>query len=281
MNLPASSEGFCDGRINRDSPMTEYPRCVTPASPPFDPLQLAETTLRLVCRERDAARKYTEVYVVGVYGGIATAYAVGCPLRCIFCWVDDSREYPEHRGHFYTPSALVAALEAAAQPKGIRKARISGAEPTLCKAHLLQVLPLIEESSFETFILETNGMLFGADPDYVRQVAQFKKVYIRVSLKAGTPDGFQRRTGALGDSYRLPYQAIQHLLQAHTHFHVAAMTDSRLMPPEERSQLVRLLGELDPRLVAELEEEVCDPYRATKRRLAAAGVDPKRFFGTK
>jgi uncharacterized Fe-S cluster-containing radical SAM superfamily protein len=258
--------------------MAEYPRCVTPASPPFDPVQLAEATQRLVCRASDAARKYTEVYVVSVYGGIATAYAVGCPLRCIFCWVDDSREYPEHRGRFYTPRALVAALETAAKPKRIRKARISGAEPTLCKAHLLQVLPLIEASSFETFILETNGILFGADPDYVRQVAQFEKVYIRVSLKAGTPDGFQRRTGAVGDSYRLPYQAIQHLLQAHAHFHVAAMTDSRLMPPDERDQLIHLLARLDPRLVAELEEEVCDPYRATKRRLAAAGVDVAAFF---
>ena len=258
--------------------MTEYPRCLSPASPPFDPLQLAELTQRLVSRDRDAARKYTEVYVVGVYGGIATAYAVGCPLRCIFCWVDDSREYPEHRGRFYTPSALVAALEAAAQTKRIRKARISGAEPTLCKAHLLQVLPLIEASLFDSFILETNGILFGADPDYVRQVAQFEKVYIRVSLKAGTPDGFRRRTGAVGDSYRLPYQAIRHLLEAHARFHVAAMTDSRLMPPEERRQLVHLLGELDPRLAAELEEEVCDPYRATKRRLAAAGIDVAGFF---
>jgi uncharacterized Fe-S cluster-containing radical SAM superfamily protein len=261
--------------------MADYIRCVTPASAPFDPLQLAEITQRLVCRASDAARKYTEVYVVGVYGGIATAYAVGCPLRCIFCWVDDSREYPEHRGRFYTPRALVAALEAVAQPKGIRKARISGAEPTLCRAHLLQVLPLIEASSFETFILETNGILLGADSDYVRHVAQFEKVYIRVSLKAGTPEGFQRRTGAVGDSYRLPYRAIQHLLEAGARFHVAAMTDSRLMPPNERSHLVRLLAELSPPLVAELEEEVCDPYRATQRRLAAAGIDVKRFFGSK
>jgi uncharacterized Fe-S cluster-containing radical SAM superfamily protein len=172
--------------------MTAYPRCVTPATPPFDPLQLAEATQRLVCRASDAARKYTEVYVVGVYGGIATAYAAGCPLRCIFCWVDDSREYPEHRGRFYTPRALVAALEAAAQPKGIRKARISGAEPSLCKQHLLQVLSLTDASpAFDAFILETNGILFGADPDYVRRVAEFEKVYIRVSLKAGTPEGFQ------------------------------------------------------------------------------------------
>ncbi len=262
--------------------MTEYPRCVTAASVPFDPLRLAEATQRLVCRASDVARKYTEVYVVGVYGGIATAYAVGCPLRCIFCWVDDSREYPEHRGRFYTPHELVAALEQAALVKGIRKARISGAEPTLCKTHLLQVLPLIDASSaFDTFILETNGIVFGADPDYVHQVSQFEKPYIRVSLKAGTPEGFQQRTGAIGDSYRLPYLAIRSLLKAGARFHVAAMTDSRLMPPEERAQLVRLLAELSPRLVAELEEEVCDPYRATRRRLAAAGIDVKQFFRAK
>jgi hypothetical protein len=53
------------------------------------------------------------------------------------------------------------------------------------------------------------------------------------------------------------------------------------MLAEERSQLIRRLAELSPRLVAELEEEVCDPYRATKRRLAAAGIDVKQFFGLK
>ena len=37
-------------------------------------------------------------------------------------------------------------------------------------------------------MLETNGILLGVDPDYARQIARFKKVHTRVSLKAGTPE---------------------------------------------------------------------------------------------
>ncbi len=258
--------------------MERFPREVTPTSAPYDPVELAEATQDVVCRHADLARKYTDVYVAGVYGGIATAYAVGCPLRCIFCWVDDSREYPERRGRFYTPEALVDALWDAVREGYIRKARISGAEPTLCKAHLLAVLPLIEESLFESFMLETNGVLFGADADYARQVARFEKVHVRVSLKAATPEGFQQRTGARGETVDLPFQAIQHLMQAKARFHVAAMTDPRLMPAEEREILITRLVALDKRLVENLEEERCDPYKGTIRRLEAAGVDVTSLF---
>jgi uncharacterized Fe-S cluster-containing radical SAM superfamily protein len=143
---------------------------------------------------------------------------------------------------------------------------------------LLAVLPLIEESLFESFMLETNGILFGVDADYVQQVARFEKVHIRLSLKAGTPEGFQQRTGARGDTVDIPFQAIRHLLQAKASFHVAAMTDPRLMPAEERELLISRLADLDMRLVDILEEERCDPYKGTIRRLEAAGVNPKTFF---
>ena len=258
--------------------MERFPREVTPSSAPYDPLELAEVTQEVVCRPEDRARKYTSVYVAGVYGGIATAYAVGCPLRCIFCWVDDSREYPERRGRFYTPEDLVKALWDAVREGYIRKARISGAEPTLCKAHMLAVLPLIEESLFESFMLETNGVLFGVDADYARQVARYEKVHVRLSLKAATPEGFQKRTGARGDTVDIPFQAIRNLMQAKASFHVAAMTDPRLMPADERELLISRLTDLDMRLVDNLEEERCDPYKGTIRRLETAGVDPKTFF---
>ncbi len=256
----------------------EFPRVVTPLSTPYNPLELAKATQRLVCRPEDSARKYTNIYLAGVYGGIATAYAVGCPIRCIFCWVDDSREYPESRGRFYSPEALVNELLKVAQRKNTNKARISGAEPTLCKNHLLKVLPLIETSSLDTFMLETNGILFGMDPNYVKQIAQFDKVHIRISIKAATPEGFKKRTGAKAASYLLPFRAIKNLLEADASFHVAAMTDSRLMAPSERKQLIRLLTDLHPRLARSLEEEVCDPYPATARRLEAAGIDTLAFF---
>lgn len=258
--------------------MESFPQVITPSSTPYDPIALAKATQNIVCRQADRARKYTGVSVAGVYGGIVTAYAVGCSLRCIFCWVDDSREYPARRGQFYSPEALVDSLWDIVKEGYIRKARISGAEPTLCKNHLLAVLPLIEESLFESFMLETNGVLFGADADYARQVARFEKVHVRLSLKAATPEGFQKRTGARGMAVELPFQGIQHLLQAKASFHVAAMTDPRLMPAAEREILISRLADLDMQLVENLEEERCDPYRRTIRRLEAAGVDSKTFF---
>ncbi|MCS4541885.1 MAG: radical SAM protein, partial [Euryarchaeota archaeon] len=66
-------------------------------------------------------------------GGIATGYAIGCMLRCVFCWIDFSREFPEKYGNFYSPEEAFNKLKEAAHKYGVRKLRISGAEPTLCK----------------------------------------------------------------------------------------------------------------------------------------------------
>ena len=73
-----------------------YVRYLEPGFSPFDPLALARRTEQVVCR--DDSRKYTGFYCTGVYGGIATGYTCGCCLRCVFCWVDWSREYPEKYG---------------------------------------------------------------------------------------------------------------------------------------------------------------------------------------
>ena len=86
---------------NSSSILTDYPRYVTLDSKPFDPIKLIKETEKLVCQGNK--RKYTDFYATGVYGGIATGYTVGCCLRCIFCWVDWSRDYPETRGEFYSP----------------------------------------------------------------------------------------------------------------------------------------------------------------------------------
>lgn len=71
----------------------EYPRHVRTGYEPFDPLQLTAWTEGIVCK--DSMRKYTDFYCTGVYGGISTGYVIGCCLRCIFCWVDFSREYKD------------------------------------------------------------------------------------------------------------------------------------------------------------------------------------------
>lgn len=233
---------------------------------PFDPLLLAEETQKIVCL--NISRKYTSFYCTGVYGGISTGYLCGCCLRCIFCWVSLSRDFPFKYGKFYTPQEVVNRLISNAKKKRIDKLRISGGEPTICKEHLLEVLNLINETSY-FFILETNGILLGHDIEFVKELKKYNNLYVRVSLKAGTPEGFQIRTGAQRKFYELPYRALQYLREAGIYFRAASMSDPRLMPKEERKRMIKKLDQIGYHDY--LEEEICDPYDTSILRLNKAG----------
>ena len=248
-----------------------YPRYLEPGFTPYDPLELARRTEQIVCHgER---RKYTKFYCTGVYGGIATGYTCGCCLRCIFCWVNWSRDFPEKYGTSRFSTEAFDQLRRVARKAGVEQLRISGAEPTLGKSHLLDLLEKVQDSSFRLFILETNGILIGADPDYARQIARFNKVHTRVSLKAGTPESFTRKTGAQPESFELPFEGIVNLIKAGASFHVAAMSaDPRLTTHQERQCLLDRLSSIHPVLAENLEEEVIAPYHTTLERLHHAGV---------
>jgi len=182
-------------------------------------------------------------------------------------------EYPEKLGEFYSPREAFNRLKEAAHKYGVNKLRTSGAEPTLGKNHLLSLLEHVEQSTFPLFILETNGILFGVDKDYVKRVSKFTKPHVRVSLKAGTPEDFTRKTGAKPEAFEIPFQAIRNLMDYNVSFHVAAMSaDPRIMTQEERGNLVKKLVEIDPQLLLSLEEEVMDPYNTTLERLKIAGL---------
>lgn len=247
---------------------SDYPGYLKKGFQPYDPIQLARLTEDKVCRGE--ARKYTDFYCVGVYGGISTGYLVGCPLRCVFCWVNPSRDFPDRYGRFYTPDQVAERLIANARKRRVGKLRLSGGEPTLGKEHLLGVLDRVDGRGL-AFILETNGLPLGHDADYAPALARYQDVHVRVSLKAGNAAGFQARTGARGEYWELPLRAVEHLMAAGVSFHVAAMTDPRLMPAEERQALVRRLQEMGYRDF--LEEEECDPYKTSLMRLRAAGFE--------
>lgn len=262
-----------------------YQRFLTPSFKPFDPLQLVRETEKIVTRQgpHGLERKYTNFISVPVYGGIATGYAAGCCLRCVYCWSNWSRDFPERFGKFYSPREVAQRLFKAAEdgivysdywrkriPK-VNKLRLSGCEPTIGKEHLLSVLKHVEDSKYALFILETNGILFGADRNYVKRVAEFaSKVYVRVSFKAATPEGFTKRTGAVGEYCELPFIALKHLLDEGIFARAAAMTDPKIMPKEERKILIEKLSEIDLRYgKGELEEEVIDAYNTSIKRLKA------------
>jgi len=252
-------------------PCETYQRYLEPGFTPFDPLDLASQTEQIVCR--GDSRKYTKFYCTRVYGGIATGYTCGCCLRCIFCWVNWSRDFPEKYGVFRAPAEAFHQLSRVARKARVSQLRVSGAEPTIGKSHLLSLLKRVENSTFRLFILETNGILIGADPDYAQQIARFKKVHTRVSLKAGTPEAFTRKTGAKPQSFELPFKGIVNLLKAGASFHVAAMSaDPRIIDRDERQSLIARLASIDSALAKNLEEEVVDPYHTTLERLQHAGV---------
>lgn len=250
----------------------DYVRYLKPGFTPFDPLELAKRTEEMICDGN--RRKYTKFGSQRFYGGIATGYTCGCCLRCIFCWANWGRDFPEKYGFFASPEEAYQKLVSVARKAGVDQLRLSGAEPTLCRSHLFELLALVKKSKFRTFILETNGILFGADGEYARQIARFKKVHTRIALKAGTPDAFTRKTGAIPESFELPFKGIVNLLEAGGSVHVAAMSaDSRFMSKEERRSLIEKLRSIYPSLVKNLEEEFVSPYHNARERLNYAGVD--------
>lgn len=266
--------------------MRKYQRFLTSDFKPFNPLELFKETEKIVTRKGNEGleRKYTNFYSVPVYRGIATGYAVGCCLRCIYCWSDWSRDFPDKLGKFYSPKEVALRLFKAAEegivyssywrkliPK-VNKLRLSGCEPTIGKEHLLEVLKFVKKSKYPIFILETNGIILGYDKNYVKKLAEFKdKLYVRVSFKAATPEGFTMRTGAIGKYYDLPFKALKNLLDEGINARAAAMTDPRVMPKEERKILIQMLNEIDPKAnySETLEEEVIDAYDTTIKRLKA------------
>ena len=261
--------------MSRLKRLKEYPRFIAPNFEPFDPVKLARETERIVTRSGPDGleRKYEDFYATGVYGGISTGYCVGCCFRCVFCWVSWGRDFPEKFGRFYSPKEAFGRLREAAHRYRVGKLRISGAEPTLGKNHLLSLLEHIEKSEFTSFILETNGILFGVDKDYVKRISKFTKPHVRVSIKAGTPETFTKKTGAKPEAFEIPFQAIRNLLDYNVSFHVAAMSaDPRIMMPRERKSLMQKLTEVDPSLLLSLEEEVMDRYETTLARLKFAGL---------
>jgi uncharacterized Fe-S cluster-containing radical SAM superfamily protein len=119
------------------------------------------------------------------------------------------------------------------------------------------------------FILETNGIPLAADEGYAAELAHYPCTHIRVSLKAGTAEGFEARTGAKGEFWELPFLAIERLLAAGADFHVAAMTDPRMVSRAERAAILTRLRQTGYNGM--IEEECCDAYHSTVRRLRSAG----------
>lgn len=231
----------------------------------FDPIALASSTAEEVCKED--LRKYYRFRPSRFYGGISTADCVGCCLRCVFCWSWNVTTQPKESGRLYTAEEVAGRLITMARRRQMKQLRISGNEPTICRAHLIKVLALIPKEYL--FILETNGILIGSDPSYAEELSGFKNLYVRVSLKGTCEEEFSQLTGAVPHGFGLQLQALEHLMKFQVRAHPSCMTS---FSPSER---IRALREKLKALHAGLEDfeiEELILYPAVEKRLRRMGI---------
>jgi len=229
---------------------------------------------RLLSKQVDEAieKKYWRFRADRWYGGIATADCVGCGLACKFCWVNEKVLCnPRTTGSFYSPRDVASRLKTIASQRDHSQARVSGGEPTISRAHLIQLLKHLDRSSL-TFILETNGILIGHDRRFAEELAQFDFLQVRVSLKGCCEDDFEKLTGASRAGFNLQLQALRHLIDEGIRCHAAVMKS--FSSNESLQGLIDRLSGIDPQL-SELEIEEVIMYPRIANKISRLGLHPR------
>jgi uncharacterized Fe-S cluster-containing radical SAM superfamily protein len=230
----------------------------------IDLFKEAERLRKIVCKNNK--RKYYRFRGGDFYGGIACADCVGCFLDCVYCWSKFPRENPEKVGEFFSPEEVTERLLRIAKRKGYEKVRISGNEPTLCKEHLLEVISLIPENFL--FILETNGILI--DEDFARELARFKNLHVRVSIKGANAEMFSKVTGAYPKFFKFQLKALENLVKFNVSCHPAIMVE--LYSDKEISEIKEKLSKIHPSLAENLEFEYLIYYPFVIENLKKRGL---------
>jgi len=195
--------------------------------------------------------------------------------------VDWSRDWPDLYGDFYSPNEVYSKLRQVMSSKGLRSARISGAEPTLCPNHLCAVLDRVHQdaSEFNLFVIETNGVVLAKDDNLASRLAKYASRnpkdgtvgHVRLSIRGGLPDKFEEKTGCAGKFGDLPFIAAQRLWDAGVSFHVAVVVDPRFTSKTDKAKIYGKLNKIDPIVRREVEEEYLSPYPHALVRLRAVG----------
>jgi uncharacterized Fe-S cluster-containing radical SAM superfamily protein len=236
----------------------------------FDPIALAAATELVVVD--GARRKYVQLgRPLRFYGGTTSATEVGCNLRCKFCFSDKPVWKPQKTGKFYTPQQVFDGLVKSARKHGHKIISASASEGTIGREHLMQLLDLVEESEF-VYVLETNGMILGNDPEYARALAKYKKLHVRVSIKGDSPELYHKLTGAHPDSYELPYKALAHLIEAGVSCNACLM--SSFSDEEGIKRVKKKLIDVFPGILRSLEIEKITMFPKVAERLRKNSMKP-------
>lgn len=228
----------------------------------YNPIELSRKIEQIVIKGN--LKKYYRFRPTGFYGGISTADTVGCNLRCKFCWSSNSVWNANKTGNFYSPEIIADKLLKIAKMKNYSQIRISGGEPTIGKRHLINILENINSSY--VFILETNGILLGAEPDYIKDLSSFKNLHIRVCLKGSNPKEFSLLTGAKkGFEYQL--KCLEHLKDNSISFNIAIVSSNKY----EKQKLYENFNLMGLGNIM-IEEEEIKLYPLVKKRLIREGL---------
>ena len=239
----------------------------------YNPIVLTKSTEKVVVQGNK--RKYARLARnLRFYGGTTSATEVGCNLRCKFCFSDKPVRRPHSTGRFYTPEQVFNALKKNAKKHGNKLISASASEGTLGREHLFELLELVDKSDL-IYILETNGMTIGHDPGFAVQLAKFKNLHVRVSIKGTNKEEYVRLTGAMAESYLWPYKALEHLINAGVSCNACLMVS--FSRPREIKAAERRLAEIRPGLLKSLEKEHITLFPKVYQRLSNLDMMPGTF----
>jgi len=235
----------------------------------FDPIHVSALLEEKV--QRGEERKYFRFRYSRFYGGSAVGDVVGCNLRCAFCWTGRARD-DLRVGFWVSPSDAASRLLRLARGSPVR---LSAGEPTLGWRHLIRLLDeLYKRDADMLFILETNGVLLGAYPERATLLARHPlRPFVRVSLKACSPQWFKVLTGAKEYGLELQLRAVEALYRSGARLRVAvfAAFGSRQCWAKLLQELAERTG---PEVVSDIEVEPLVLYPTTVRRLRVLGLEP-------
>ena len=122
-------------------------------------------------------------------------------------------------------------------------------------------------------MLEPNGITLGAEPDFARDLRRFNNLHVRVSIKGTNPEEYASLTGAIPESYALPYKGLKHLIDAgvscNACLSASFSTDEGIEDAKEQLYAVH------PGILKSLEIEHITLFPKVAKRLSEAGLIPK------
>lgn len=227
--------------------------------PTFDPIQRSHEVERMVMQ--GDKRRYYRFRFAKFYGGIVTADATGCNLLCAYCWNYSRNLNPDRFGEFFSPSEVAGKLLRLSESRDCHQFRISGAEPILGEASTLHLADVIRRVD-DNFIIETNGIMIGADPQLNYILESLPNIHVRLCIKAHYGTAFEKITNAKSEGFSHQLKAVETLRNAGIRHTIAVM-----QPFVDPNKLQFHVHEVEG-LVS---------YGSTERNLRLRGLDPKKF----